>query len=183
MNNTADHSFSIEHVLLGFLRARPLHGYAIHQQLNNPADLGEVWHVKQGQLYALLIRLEEAGLIEAELEPQEARPPRKVFHLTTMGETAFLAWVESPVAHGRQLRLEFLAKLFFARREGLAVARRLIARQQEQCLTWETAVREQMADVAGERPYRYLVFAFRAGQIRAMQEWLTLCAQMLVADQ
>lgn len=176
-------SLTIEHALLGFLRRQPRHGYAIHQALSDPAGLGPVWQIKLSQLYALLGKLAEAGYVSATTEPQENRPPRKLFHLTGTGESAFLAWVESPVKHGRQLRLEFLAKLYFARREGPDVVRRLVTRQREMCQAWQTAVTDQMADVAEEQPYHRLVFAFRAGQIQAMQEWLTLCEQMLAENQ
>ena len=68
-----------EHALLGFLRRRPMYGYEIHQQLTHPTGLGLVWRLKQSQLYALLAKLEEAGYVTTTIEPQETRPPRKIF--------------------------------------------------------------------------------------------------------
>ena len=76
---------SMEHALLGFVRQRPLHAYEIHQTLAQAEALGLVWHLKQGQTYALLARLEEAGYLAATIEPQDLRPPRKVLHLTPAG--------------------------------------------------------------------------------------------------
>ena len=40
--------------------------------------------------------------------------PRKMLRLTPRGREAFAEWVRNPVEHGRDFRLEFLAKLYFA---------------------------------------------------------------------
>src|SRR5690606_38475614 len=76
---------TLELALLGFLRPEPKHAYAIHQELSSPTGLGPVWQVNLSQLYALLGKLQEAGYLLATSEPQENRPPRKVFHLTDDG--------------------------------------------------------------------------------------------------
>src|SRR3712207_428899 len=105
---------TLEHALLGFLWQRPMHAYEIHQMLKEARALGLIWHLKQSQLYALLARLEEEGYITSITEPQGTRPPRRVMHLTSQGREAFQRWLVEPVAHGRDFRQEFLAKLFFA---------------------------------------------------------------------
>jgi PadR family transcriptional regulator AphA len=130
---------SIELALLGFLRSQPKHGYAIHQELSQSAGLGPVWQIKLSHLYALLGKLEDAGYVSASTEPQENKPPRKLFHLTDEGERTFLSWLQNPVKHGRSLRLEFLVKLYFARFEGGDMAARLLAAQREQCREWLAA--------------------------------------------
>ena len=48
--------------LLGFVRQQPSHGYDIYRQLMQSPELRLIWRVKQSRLYALLARLEEAGL-------------------------------------------------------------------------------------------------------------------------
>ena len=169
---------TIEHALLGFLRRQPGHGYEIYQQLCDPAGLGLVWRIKQSQLYALLAKLEDKGYVTATLEPQGTRPPRKVFELTPAGRNVFLEWVQSPVPHGRQLRLDFLAKLYFARREDLAT--QLIERQRITCGEWLAAQQEQANAVEANQPYDWLVYRFRIGQIQAMLNWLDVCEQTLV---
>src|SRR3712207_5615002 len=103
---------TIEHALLGLLHDKPMHGYELYQQLMEPGGLWLVWRMKQSQLYALLARLEEEGYLVAELQPQAARPPRKIFHLTPAGLQAYQGWLASPVTHGRSMRQEFLAKLY-----------------------------------------------------------------------
>lgn len=171
-----------EHALLGFLRQRPMYGYEIHQQLADPAGLGLVWRLKQSRLYALLGKLEQEGYVRATLELQDARPPRKVFHLTDAGRAAFLEWIETAVPHGRELRLEFLAKLYFARREGPAVVERLVERQRAACRAWLTTQHQEATTLRDTHPYEWLVCQFRIGQIEAMLAWLDTCQQMIAED-
>jgi DNA-binding PadR family transcriptional regulator len=107
-----------ELALLGFLYEQPMCGYEIHKRMSDPSDLGQVWQVKQSQLYALIGKLEEDGFISSELQIQETRPPRKVFRLTSTGIQVFLDWLHNPVEHGRDMRLEFQVKLYFIQKEG-----------------------------------------------------------------
>lgn len=171
-------SLSTRLALLGFMRDGPKHGYAIHQELSRPAGLGPVWQIKLSMLYALLGKLEAAGYLTTSTEPQENKPPRKLFHLTEAGEKAFLSWVASPVKNGRSLRLEFLVKLYFARLEGAAVAARLSAAQKRECDAWLAAEQEMVDEErANNRRYSRLVHQFRRGQIQAMLAWLDECAE------
>lgn len=169
---------SLEIALLGFVRREARHGYAIYQELSDPAGLGVVWQIKLGQLYALLGKLEEQGYITAVLEPQENKPPRKLFHLTEAGEAALMAWLQTPVEHGRALRLEFLIKLYFARQEGAEWVAHLLAAQRAQCRAW-LAVEQELIDAewAHGREYNRLVHQFRHGQIQAMIAWLAHCEE------
>src|SRR5215467_2630644 len=107
-------TLGLKYALLGLVIDHPMHPYEMHQQLLEARALGLVWHLKQGHLYAMVASLEEAGYLTSTAESQGTRPPRKVLHLTHAGRSAFEAWVGAPVAHGRDLRQEFLAKLFFA---------------------------------------------------------------------
>jgi len=170
-------SLTIEHALLGFLRQQPRHGYEIYQQLSDPNGLWLTWRMKQSQLYALLAKLEDDGFIVATLQPQETRPPRKVLHLTEIGLAAFLSWVNSPVAHPRQMRLEFLVKFYFARREGHDLAMSLVEQQRTLCQSWLIQQAAQGSGVSDPQAYAWLVNQFRVNQIEALITWLDHCAQ------
>lgn len=160
----------IEHALLGFLYQQPLHGYELYRRFTDPAGIWLIWRIKQSQLYALLIRLETEGHVLATLYPQESRPPRKIFHLTEYGQNAYREWVESPVAHGRLMRQEFLAKLYFARQEREEVAQRLIERQYALCHEWLAA--QQTLVRQSDHSFEMLVIQFRINQIEAVLAWL-----------
>jgi DNA-binding PadR family transcriptional regulator len=137
-----------------------------------------VWQIKLSQLYALLGKLEDAGYITASTEPQENKPPRKIFHLTDEGEQAFLTWRQSPVKHGRSLRLDFLIKLYFARLAGADFVNNLLAAQRQQCQSWLATEQEIInEEVANGRRYGRLVHQFRLGQIQAMLNWLDQCEE------
>jgi PadR family transcriptional regulator AphA len=179
---TRSASLTIEHALLGFLQGQPKHGYAIHQELDDPTGLGPVWQIKLSQLYALLGKLEDAGYITATVEPQESKPPRKLYQLTAEGERAFSTWVQTPVQHGRSLRLEFLVKLYFARFEGKSSAADLLSAQRELCRDWARAeIQEIDKERETGRRFSRLVHQFRQGQIDAMLAWLDQCEAELAA--
>jgi DNA-binding PadR family transcriptional regulator len=173
---------STEYALLGFLRQRSMYGYEIHQQLSNTTGLGLVWRLKQSQLYALLTKLEQEGLVTTTLELQDSRPPRKMFSLTQLGQQAFLNWIEQPVQQGRELRLDFLAKLYFARLESPSIALRLIERQRLACQDWLSQQQLEAAGLQDNQPYDWLVHKFRLGQIEAMLTWLDACQTTLIAS-
>jgi len=78
MKKMARRSITIEFALLGFLQEGPLHGYQLHQQLNDPHTLGRVWRVKQARVYALLDQLERDGYITSSIQQQDAYPTRRV---------------------------------------------------------------------------------------------------------
>lgn len=172
---------TIEYALLGLLYKQPRHGYEIYQELLAEDELGLVWRIKQSQLYALLAKLEQQGYISATLEPQDARPPRKNLQLTAAGQEAFLHWLQAPVPQGRQMRLEFMAKLYFVRRLEPAAVIALIDGQRDICREWLASHQTQAKVLTTERPFEWLVHQFRIGQIEAMINWLDVCEQALIA--
>jgi DNA-binding PadR family transcriptional regulator len=170
---------TIEYALLGFLYRQPMYGYEIHQQLLAGDGLGLVWRLKQSQLYALLTKLEQQDYITATLEPQDARPPRKMLQLTASGREAFLSWLRTPVPQGRKMRLEFMAKLYFVRQLEPAASVTLIDRQRDICREWLASLQAQADVLSAERPFEWLVYQFRLGQVEAMLNWLDVCERSL----
>lgn len=171
---------ALELALMGFLRERSMYPYEIFQVLAQRRALGRVWHLKQSQLYALLDRLEEAGYIATETELHGNRPPRKVMSLTASGRAAFDEWLLTPVAHGRDFRIEFLAKLYFASQSGAAAVRRLIADQGAECRAWIQSLTAQAEALRDRGPYDWLVIQFRIRQIEGILSWLDLCVETLL---
>jgi len=161
--------------LLGFLMARPRHGYELYQELSR--ELGRVWELGLSKLYAELNQLEEAGLVEPQTEPQSGRPARKVYHLTPEGRAVFLEWVRQPTPYLRHIRVEFLARLYFFRRLSLDGLDEAVARQQAVC----RAQIERFEQLAGEADdaFRRCVLEFRRGQLEAVVHWLDRCLEIL----
>jgi len=72
----------LEGIVLALLGQRPTHGYDITAWLRERgfADIAE------GTIYALLIRIEQRGLVDVTKEPSEKGPPRKVYSLNAAGQ-------------------------------------------------------------------------------------------------
>ncbi|MEZ4767576.1 MAG: PadR family transcriptional regulator [Caldilineales bacterium] len=172
---------SYEYALLGFLSNRPMHAYEIHRRLRKASGLRLIWTVKQGQLYALLARLEDEGYIVSTLEPQDGRPPRKMLSLTAAGEAAFARWMVEPVRRPRQFRQEFLAKLFFANNSGPGTLSTLLAAQRDASRALLDDLQRQIDAVPRDRLYERQVYRLRAVQTEAHLQWLDECEQALLA--
>lgn len=71
----------LEGIVLAVLSRRPAHGYEITAGLREQgfADIAE------GTVYALLVRIEQRGLVDVEKVPSEKGPPRKVYSLNRQG--------------------------------------------------------------------------------------------------
>ena len=120
-----------EYPVLGVLALRSAHGYDICRYLDE--HLGQVIRLGRSQVYALLSRLERGGLLKHERVHQENLPSKKVFSLTALGEDVLYEWVRSPVRNVRQLRLEFVTKLYFARQISHEAERTLLNKQLAVC--------------------------------------------------
>ncbi len=106
-----------KYVVLGALMANSMHGYEIR---NLPsAHLGWVWHVGTSQFYVLLKKLEEWEWVSCRVESEGNRPLRKTYTVTPGGETRFRSCMQRSTAHMRDLRGDFLSKLFFYRYLGM----------------------------------------------------------------
>ncbi len=164
--------------LLGFLRSEDLHGYEIYQRFSNLPGLWEVWRIKQSRLYAMLSRLESKGLIQADTIYQENRPARKVFRITEAGESAYRTWIIQPVENGRQFRLEFLVKLFFAVHEGPEFKNQLIQGQIDTCQGWLADGQQALQDLPEQESFEAAIYDFRVGQVSAMLQWLATVREL-----
>jgi PadR family transcriptional regulator, regulatory protein AphA len=170
---------TLEYILLGILDQRPLHGYDLYRELNAIDGIRLIWNLKQSMLYALLEKLEAEGLLEGQLITGEARPSRREYHLTSRGKAAFQSWMQSPVKHGREMRQDFLARLYFALRVGSAAALALIEQQRQLCLLWQQDLQTHSQASTAATHYDHFVFSFRLSQVQSMLDWLESCSREL----
>ena len=73
---------TLEGIVLAILSSRAAYGYEITAWLREQgfSDIAE------GTVYALLIRVEQRGFVDAEKIPSEKGPPRKVYSLNAQGQ-------------------------------------------------------------------------------------------------
>jgi DNA-binding PadR family transcriptional regulator len=163
---------SIEYVLLGLLETEPAHGYDLYKRLNGLEAVGMVWSIKQSQLYALLERLEDEGLVTSSLIPGSNHPDRKQYNITASGRATFAAWRNSPVQHGREMRMVFLAKLYFAQLSHSEEATLLVENQKRFCSEWLANMKKTLAGLPSDQKFPRIVLEYRISQTKAMIEWL-----------
>ncbi|HKT57178.1 MAG TPA: PadR family transcriptional regulator [Microbacterium sp.] len=71
----------LEGMVLAILAEHPAYGYEITTRLR---DLGFT-DIVEGTVYALLVRIEQKGLVDIEKVPSEKGPPRKVYTVNRDG--------------------------------------------------------------------------------------------------
>lgn len=72
---------TLEGIVLALLTGKPAYGYEITTLLRAQGFT----EIAEGTVYALLVRLEQRGLVDVEKVPSEKGPPRKVYSLNTQG--------------------------------------------------------------------------------------------------
>jgi DNA-binding PadR family transcriptional regulator len=163
-----------EYAILGLLERQPMHGYELFQRFQD-GILSQIVHLEMSQMYAFLKKLERLNYIEAELEPQGTRPPRKTYHLTATGRAVFHDWLAEPVERPREIRLLFLLKLYFAqslmpRQMGSLIEQEMIACQK---FLDHLEAQRLPASSSGDTAFlERVVLRSRIHQTRALLNWL-----------
>ncbi|TDD96709.1 PadR family transcriptional regulator [Actinomadura rubrisoli] len=72
---------TLEGIVLAILSGRSAYGYEITAWLRDQgfSDIAE------GTIYALLVRIEQRGLVDVKRVPSEKGPPRKVYSINAQG--------------------------------------------------------------------------------------------------
>lgn len=73
---------TLEGIVLAILAGRSAYGYEITAWLRDKGFN----EIAEGTVYALLIRVEQRGLVDVEKVPSEKGPPRKVYSLNPAGQ-------------------------------------------------------------------------------------------------
>ena len=127
----ADPELSLtEWVVLAVVAEAPTHGFAVAKQLAPGTDLGRIITVHRPLVYRALARLAAADLVAAgDPEPGSGGPNRVTQHVTPTGGAALDRWLDRPVDHIRDLRIEFLLKLRLNQRRRRSVTELVQAQQ------------------------------------------------------
>ncbi|MCB0907237.1 MAG: PadR family transcriptional regulator [Nocardioidaceae bacterium] len=75
---------TLEGIVLAILALRPAYGYEITASLRDKGFTD----IAEGTVYALLVRIEQRGLVDVEKVPSEKGPPRKVYSLNAAGHAS-----------------------------------------------------------------------------------------------
>jgi DNA-binding PadR family transcriptional regulator len=164
-----------EHALLGVLATTESgtgHGYDLARSFAPGSPLGSVLHLESGMIYHHVKKLEKLGWLRL-INDGGRRPGRRTVAITEEGRAELRRWLAEPVQHTREIRLEFLVKLYLALRLDDATARRLISEQRALLAeVREGLVRDTVPAPAVAPEYGALVRDLRAMQTEAANSWL-----------
>lgn len=171
-----------EHALLGLLKLAggTAHGYELARQFRRGLPLGDIIHLEQAMLYKHLKKLARLGWITTSLKDQPPRPPRHLCHLTPAGEAELRRWLAAPVARTREIRLEFLVKLYFAWQLDPAQALHLASEQRDVVHKLAESIASQLEQTSrepGHEDFGGMVLRLRLAQTRSAAHWLEQVAQ------
>lgn len=71
----------------------PMYGYQIAKQLEKSGDNQPL--VKQGALYPVLRSMSALGLLDSQVEPSAAGPPRRYYEITQEGRATLDQWKDA----------------------------------------------------------------------------------------
>lgn len=171
----AGEAFPVEYAVLGLLAQGPRHGYRLKKEIER--DLRPIWRIATSRLYLALSRLEGRGLIRGDPRPSGGRA-RRVYRLTPAGREALWEWLRRPVPAPRDLRVEFLAKLYFLRRLSPEEIPALIRAEIRALMALRDGLLRDEAPPMDTTMWEY-IREFRLGQIEAALGWLEHLAERL----
>lgn len=166
-----------EWAVLGMLRLAPQHGYEIARALDQDG-LPDVTRVEQNLLYAYLKTLEKRELIAGHEVRVGAYPPRRVFELTAAGRGEIDAWLRRAVHRLREVRLEFMLKLYFLHQLDAEAERALLEEQIEVVEAYVDRFSARLA-VAPSHGFERLVLGSKVSAAEATLAWLQSYAREL----
>jgi len=174
---------SLKHALLGFLSYQPMTGYDLKQHFDR--SIYYFWNANLSQIYPTLSKMKGEGWLTMEVEYQEDRPNRKVYHITTAGREELRRWLRAPAAVA-PVRDAFLIKTFFSgqldKEEVLSQVRHHLALHQEQLAAYQETVRgtiQQSIEATGmERDGLFWNLTLDKG-IKYEQGWVEWCQEAI----
>jgi PadR family transcriptional regulator AphA len=171
-----------EHAILGLLALSESgmgHGYDLARQFSPEAPLGNVVRLEPGMVYHHLKKLERLGWVTAVPETGPGRAARRLFALSSSGRAELRRWLAEPVARTREIRLDFLVKLYLALLLDPSLAVRLVDEQRQLCArlveSLSNRLRRAQLDekqAADSANFGDMVLDMRLAQTQAALAWL-----------
>lgn len=144
-----------------------MHGYELARYFRE--ELGDVCPLEQSLLYTYIRNLEARNLIDWTEERVGLRPPRKVYRLTTAGERFAHQWLRTPVERLRDIRTDFLVKVYVLHETAPREEQALVAEQIEACVAYRHRLAERVKSVDG---FERLVALSKLSAAESTLRWL-----------
>lgn len=178
---------SLQHALLVSLAEREATGYDLTRRFDR--SVGFFWSATHQQIYRVLGRMAQDGLVEVRTEPGEGRPDRRVYSLTDIGRDELRAWTTRPTPP-EAMRSEFAVKVRGMNHGDpaavIADIRRARGMHAEQLAYFEANCAKNYPNPAAisleDRPL-YAVLRGGIRTERAMLEWCDEMLTLLASDE
>ncbi len=157
-----------EFIVLGLLRLGPMHTYEMARMFE-AEGLDEVCPIEQSMLYTYVRNVEDRGLVTFQEARVGRRPPRKIYELTPAGLGEVNAWLGETVERMREVRVDFLLKLYFLHLLDPEGERALLARQVDVCEAYGDRLSARLETTEG---FERLVAKSKASAAEATSRWL-----------
>jgi len=100
---------SLKHIMLGMLR-EPQSGYDIKKSFEK--RLRNFWRAELSQIYPMLQKMDDEGLLTCKVSPSDIGPTRRVYKRTAKGRRELAAWLTDGPSVGTE-RVGYLAQVYF----------------------------------------------------------------------
>ena len=164
-----------DEVILGLIKAQPMHGYQLLEKFRDKNQLGRVWTMSTSQMYAVLNRLESQSAVQGREERVSDAPPKTVYSITEIGEKRLQKWLfdKNPPSSIHLIRVLFLSRLYIAVLLGYDTEP-IINKQKEVCekqlMKFHQDEKKNLSGI--ER----LTVCFVISQLRSAIAWLEECS-------
>lgn len=171
---------SLQHALLVSLAECEASGYDLTRRFDR--SLGFFWSATHQQIYRVLARMTDEGLVAVRTEAGQGRPDRRVYTVTELGRDELARWTQEPTP-SETVRSEFAVKVRGMRfGDPDAVIEDIRRRRDDharQLAYYEANCAKNYPDLgalsADDRP----LFAVLRGGIRTERSMLEWCDEML----
>lgn len=178
---------SLKHVLLGMLTS-PHSGYDLKKTFDQ--SLRNFWNAELSQIYPLLQKMEQDGLLTSERQASASGPPRRVYSRSAKGRRELLSWLTEGPTVGEE-RIGYLAQVFFLDQLGnTADAIAFMQELRDYMTAWleslQDAEKRWRADdprfpdnLPDEDFYPHLTLALGLKKVQANVDWCNECIERL----
>ncbi len=172
-----------EFVLLGLLANRPRTGYDLKKTIET--QMSHFWKESFGQIYPVLSRMADGGLVRCEQSIEEGRPVRKIYTITEEGLDRLEEWLKSPFQEVPQ-RNELLLRIFFGKRASREILEGHLREYRgtvQNNLVHLERTEKSMKSVEGIESGLFLMtLRYRIEEARARLKWVDECVHLLTSD-
>ncbi len=163
---------TLGYAILSALRRKPFSGYDLGTYLDS------VWPANRSQIYPLLTKLEQKGLLVHACVEQTGRPNKKIFQITDKGTEILEKWIAKSPADPIN-RDEFLIKVYsiglLDEESSIKIVRERMAKLEESIATLSEHIAEieqtKELDTTSRNFGRYVLFNRKFRLDKEEKEW------------